>query len=88
MLHDNVFWSAFSRIRTEYSVSLRIQSKCGKIWTRKSSVFGRISCSAKNLLNRMLEIKLMDLYFVKTFFGAEEDMGKVYFRGAFTLGKN
>ena len=26
----------FPPIRTEYSVSLRIQSKCGKIWTRKS----------------------------------------------------
>ena len=36
------FWSVFSRIRTEYGkiVSLRIQSECGKIRTRKSSVFG------------------------------------------------
>ena len=28
-----LFWSAFSRIRTEYGVSLQIQSKCGKIRT-------------------------------------------------------
>ena len=36
------FWffrSVFSRSRTEYSVSLRMQSKCGKIWTRKTPVF-------------------------------------------------
>ena len=26
-----------------YLVSLRIQSECGKIWTRKSSVFGHLS---------------------------------------------
>ena len=29
-----LFWCAFSRIRTEYFVSLRIQSKCGKMQTR------------------------------------------------------
>ena len=37
------FWSVFSHIRTEYgdaSVSLRIQSECGKMQTRKNSVFG------------------------------------------------
>ena len=34
--YSELFWSAFSRIRTEYSVSLRIQSECGKIWTRIS----------------------------------------------------
>ena len=29
-------WSVFSRIRTEYGEILRIQSKCGKIKTRKT----------------------------------------------------
>ena len=32
-----LFWSAFSRIRTEYerySLSLRIQFECGKMWIR------------------------------------------------------
>ena len=42
-------WSVFSRIRTEYGeryeVSLRIQSECWKIRTRKNSVFGHISQS-------------------------------------------
>ena len=33
---DNIFWSVFSRIRTEYAVSLRIQSECGKIQTIKT----------------------------------------------------
>ena len=37
------FWSVFSRTRT--GASLRIQSKCGKIRTRKNSVFGHFSCS-------------------------------------------
>ena len=30
------FWSVFSRNRIEYSVSLRIESECGKIRTRKT----------------------------------------------------
>ena len=33
--YSEFFWSVFSRIWTEYDVSLRIQSECGKIWTRK-----------------------------------------------------
>ena len=40
------FSSVFSRIRTEYKeilVSLRIQSECRKIQTRKNSVFGHFS---------------------------------------------
>ena len=36
-LYLEFFWSVFSRIWTEYGISLRIQSKCGKIRTRKSS---------------------------------------------------
>ena len=39
------FWSIFSRIRTEYRKILRIQSGCGKIPTRKNSVFGPFSRS-------------------------------------------
>ena len=41
-------WSVFSCIRTEYGetrVSLYIQSKCGKIQTRKISIFGHFSRS-------------------------------------------
>ena len=34
--YSEFFWSVFSRIRTEYGVSLRIQSECGKIRTRKT----------------------------------------------------
>ena len=34
--YSKFFWSVFSRIWTEYGVSLRIQSKCGKIKTRKT----------------------------------------------------
>ena len=39
------FWSVFSRIRTEYGEIDRIQSKCGKIRTRKNSVLGHFSRS-------------------------------------------
>ena len=44
------FWSVFYRIQTEngeteYKVSLRIQAECGKVRTRKNSVFGHLSCS-------------------------------------------
>ena len=42
--------SVCSLIRAEYeelrSISLRIQSECEKIRTRKNSVFGKFSCSA------------------------------------------
>ena len=47
-------WSVFSRSRTEYgemqrisrpSASFRIQSECGKIWTRKNSIFVHLSRS-------------------------------------------
>ena len=39
------FWSVFSHIRTEYFVSLRIQSEWGKIRTRINSVFEHFSAS-------------------------------------------
>ena len=39
------FWSVLSRIRTEYAVSLRTQSECGKIRTKKTSVFEHFSRS-------------------------------------------
>ena len=39
------YFPAF-RLNTErYGISLRIQSECGKIWTRKNSVFGHFSRS-------------------------------------------
>ena len=34
--YSELFWFAFSRIQTEYSVSLRIQSECEKIQTIKT----------------------------------------------------
>ena len=43
-------WSVFFRIWTEYGVSLRIQSECGKIQTRKNSVFGNFPRSDGHLL--------------------------------------
>ena len=43
-------WSVFSRIRTEYGEILRIQSECGKIRTRKNSVFGHFSRSVSRHL--------------------------------------
>ena len=36
-------WSVFSRIRTEYREIRSIQFECGKIRTRKNSVFGHFS---------------------------------------------
>ena len=39
--------SVFSRIRTEYGVSLCIQSECRKIRTRKNFVFGHFSRSVR-----------------------------------------
>ena len=55
------FWSAFSRIRTEYGeilrispLSLRIQSECRKIRTRNYSVFGHFSRSATLLTGLLL----------------------------------
>ena len=39
------FWSVFSLIRTEYGKILCIQCECGKIRTRKNSVFGHFSRS-------------------------------------------
>ena len=40
---QSFFWSVFSHIRTEYGEIL--QSKCGKIRTRKNSIFGHFSRS-------------------------------------------
>ena len=41
----SAFWSVFSRNRTEYRAVRSIQSKCGKMRTRKNSVFGHFSRS-------------------------------------------
>ena len=50
------FWSVFSRIRMNTMnvfLSLRIQSKCGKIRTRKNSVFGQFSRSVIKYIIKM-----------------------------------
>ena len=50
------FWSLFSHIWTEYGncrVNLCIQSKCGKIQTRKNSVLGQFSRSERTYLYPM-----------------------------------
>ena len=39
------YFPAFGLSTEIYEVSFRIQSECGKIWTRKNSVFGHISRS-------------------------------------------
>ena len=41
-------WSVFSRIRTQYFVSLRIQSNCGKIRARKNFILGHFSAKSEN----------------------------------------
>ena len=43
------YFPAFGLNTERYEVSLRIQSECGKIRTRKNSVFGHISHSARRL---------------------------------------
>ena len=43
--YSEFFWSVFSRIRTEYGEIRSIQSKCGKIRTRKYSVSEHFSYS-------------------------------------------
>ena len=42
---QSVFWSVISRNRIEYREIRSIQSKCGKMRTRKNSVFGHFSRS-------------------------------------------
>ena len=42
-------WSVFSRIPTQYFLSLRIQSNCGKIRTRKNSILGHFSRSGNHV---------------------------------------
>ena len=63
------FWSVFSHIRTEYSVSHRIQSECKKIWTRKNSVYGRLARSDilskfRCMLNYIVLIFFLDCFIV------------------------
>ena len=52
------FWSVFFRIRTEYFVSLRIQSECRKIRTRNNSVSGHISHIVYQSNTKLSTIKL------------------------------
>ena len=42
---SSLYFPAFGLNRERYGLSLRIQSECGKIRTRKNSVFGHFSCS-------------------------------------------
>ena len=71
------FWSYFPAfgLNTErYGVSLRIQSKCGKIRTRKNSVFRHFSRSVEIILteaySKRYETSQMEL-FVKTVGGLQ-----------------
>ena len=78
-LYSLFFWSAFSRMRTEYgkiSVSLRIQSKCGKMRTRKtpntSTYHAVLTVSQVNLFNcheHMTRILTFYLSFKRTWPG-------------------
>ena len=40
--YSEFFWTVFSRSRTEYGVSLRIQSYCGKIQPKKNSQYEHV----------------------------------------------
>ena len=40
---SDLYFPALGLNTDRYPVSLRIQSKCGEIWTRKNSVFGQFS---------------------------------------------
>ena len=55
------YFPAFGLNTERYSVSLRIQSECGKIRTRKNSVFGHFSRSAPYSNLRVLFLKLLYL---------------------------
>ena len=60
------FWSVFSRIQAEYGkieVSLRIQSECRKILTRKNSVFGHFNAVFLTIRHHLfLEFWLVDTW--------------------------
>ena len=46
--HRSQYFRAFGLNTERCELSLRIQSECGKIGTRKNSVFGHFSCSETN----------------------------------------
>ena len=51
MFDNRILNQKINRFHERYSVSLRIQSECGKMWTRKNSVFGHISHSVNLFRN-------------------------------------
>ena len=56
------FWSLFFHIQSEYGEILRIQSECGKIRTRKHSVFGHFSRSVMFYVSDLnYEIQILGL---------------------------
>ena len=69
--YSELFWSAF-RIQTEYSVSLRTQSECGKWWNRittnkdifLSNSLKRLAVSERKRLSRH---RLLVLYLLLSF---------------------
>ena len=55
--YSELFWSAFSRIRTEYGEILRIQSECGKMWTRitpNTDTFYAVILTKKGVLGKKI----------------------------------
>ena len=66
--YSGIFWSVFSRIRTEYRGSLRIQPKCGKMWTRKTPNTDTFHAVFINEVNLPLGFKPLqdDVYFYST----------------------
>ena len=55
--YSELFWSAFSHIRTQYSVPLRIQSECGKIRrkiTANTDTFYIVGTTFLNCLERII----------------------------------
>ena len=70
------YFPTFALNTERYGVSLRIQSECGKIWTRKNSLFGQFSRSddvtvkqTPLIKNQILLLDFLVLYqiFLKSF---------------------
>ena len=67
------FWSVFFHIRTEYEVSLRIHSECGKIRTKKNSAFGHFSrsVSSRKILSTHFRLVFHSIYNLVIWFVVE-----------------
>ena len=58
------YFPAFVLNTERYFVSLRIQSECGKIWTRKNSIFGHFSRSDSSYLHNLKYLRVICVIFL------------------------